>query len=88
MPTIMIRHATDADVHAAKSFTNEHGSAARAFVSSVALGVKYRDRYLSEQAEAARLREEVAVLRQTLEQARSAAIALVERCGQGDLISG
>lgn len=88
MPTIMIRHATDSDVDAAKDFSGRHGSAAQAFVSSVHLGIHYREQCIRNQNEILELREQVAVLRQTLEQARGAAVALVERCGQGDLING
>tara|TARA_Y100001973_G_C5206992_1_gene342222 strand:- start:215 stop:472 length:258 start_codon:yes stop_codon:yes gene_type:complete len=39
-------------------------------------------------SELSQANETILVQRQTLEQARSAALALVERCGQGDLING
>lgn len=87
MPTIMIRHATDADIQQAKDLTGQHGSAAKALVSAAALGAQYKESYHRAAAENQRLREQIRVMQQTLDGARNAAIALVERCGQGDLLT-
>ena len=88
MPTIMIRHATDEDIQQAKDLTGQHGSAAKALVTAASMGARYKARYESECADNQRLREQLRVMQQTLDGARNAAKALVERCGQGDLLNG
>lgn len=69
-----------------KAYTGER-TASKAFASAAAgaPGLSSEIRRLRNELEQAR--ETIRVQRQTLEQARCAALALVERCGQGDLIN-
>lgn len=70
-----------------KAYTGER-TGSKAFASAAAGSPALSDEIRRLRRELDQARETIRVQQQTLDRARSAAIALVEQCGQGDLLTG
>lgn len=82
---LTIREVPDDLVEQAKKFTGK-GTGSQAFITGIQMLFKLRDRVDQQNEEIAKLRETVAVYRQTLMEAHTAAVRLAEVAGQGDLL--
>lgn len=86
MPTIMIRHATDEEVEAAKLITGDK-SAAQAFVRCVHLAASRQQRIDLLIQQMTEMRRRLDVAEQVIERARESASALLVHVAQGDMLN-
>lgn len=82
---LTIRDVSEELVAQAKTLTGK-GTGSQAFIAGIEMMLKLRERVDQQREEISRLEETVAVYRQTLMEAHTAAVRLAEVAGQGDLL--
>lgn len=87
MPTIMIRHATDAQLRDAMDLTR-HTVASKALVDCIGIARRKTDEVSALRQEIYVLREELAFSQQVIRRAKDSAAALLDHVAQGDLLNG
>jgi len=87
MPTIMIRHATDAQLAEAMRLTR-HTTASKALVDCIEIAARKTAEASSLRQEIYVLKEELAFSQQVIRRAKDSAAALLDHVAQGDLLNG